>query len=158
MIVGMNNVVENLKNRGLSYDTIGAVCGETYTNVCNYAVDAGTLPESAIDKLKRLDAALESTGRENVGSLFEMHILLSPVEEGNTAWLYLYEMWANGVVSDEELVAIIAGIDKGYLMVDLVVDFTGGPEHALEEISNLRHAEPSDYLGFRKLLPSLVGA
>lgn len=157
-MINMTNVVENLKARSISYDIIGIVCGESYPNVCNYADGVGDLPESAVEKLQRLVSALDEAGRGDVGNVFEKHIFVSRTEDNEEAWIYLYELWANGVISDGELSTLIRENDGVFGLVDLAVTYTGNDKHPMEDedVEGLRHAEPSDFSGFRNVLQDKV--
>lgn len=145
----MTNIVETLKEIGLSYDIIGVVCGESYSVTCNYASGVGTIPESAIDKLKRLRVALESVDREDVASLFENHVLMVDFPGEGTAWTYLYELWANGIISDEELSDYLSGLGKEFGIAELAQEVSGEAAISLEAIPALWEASPTEYLGFR---------
>lgn len=158
----MTNVVANLRELGISYDVIGEVCGESYTNVSNYAMDAGDLPQSVIDKLRRAEAALNKCQNLNddltVGHVFESHIVLTETDDGK-AWLYLYEMWGNGLISDEELTSFVQVIMNEnqplYRLYDMAMEFAGSATVAVEHIPHVHHAEPSEYMDFRKTLSTL---
>lgn len=151
----MTNVVANLRDLGISYGVIGEVCGESYTNISNYALRTGDLPQSAIDKLRRAESALAECTGKGVGEIFESHIILTDLEDGGTAWLYLHEMWGNGLISDEELCESINRVgDDVYRLENLARDYAGNTEVSVEDIPSIHHAEPREFMDFRKSLLS----
>ncbi len=154
----MTNVVNNLREKGLSYDLISEVCGENYSSICNFAADTGHLPEFAVDKLKRLDIALNASTKENAGSIFEKHWILKSFEGEGTAATSLSTLWANGIISDEELTDVINSTDSEVRIEDIALQYADDATIPLDEITGFWVASPPDYLEFRKLLPELIKA
>lgn len=154
----MINVVNNLREKGLSYDLISDVCGENYSSICNYAADTGKLPESTTDKLKRLDDSLANTTKENAGSIFEKHWILKSFEGEGTAATSLSTLWANGIISDEELINVIDSVENELRIEDIALEYAGDPTIPLEEIEEFWVATPPDYMEFRKILPELINS
>lgn len=146
----MRNVAQNLRTNGLSYDVIAASCGESFVNILNYADAQGDLPDSALDKLRRLDDALNHVaGRDpkEVTDIFENHVVTS-THKDTTVWLYLYEIWAFGLVSDEGLTAYIESVSTPRRLEDLAVEATGETGVAMDELPSMEHAAPSQFRAF----------
>lgn len=139
----MTNVVEKLREEGVSFDILGVVSGESYTNISNYANGLADVPDAVLAKLKRLQVIIGDTGK---AELFEKHAILHPDEE---KWLFLHEIWAYGVISDEELSATLMRNDEANTIEKLAVTLTGDEKAPVDD---LYHGAPSDALQFRELL------
>lgn len=150
----MTNVVKNLRATGISYDIIAEVCGETesYTSIRNYADETGDLPESVLDKLKRLQDVVNNAQEvnEQAGVVFEKHVVTTESDKSGKVWAHLYELWMNGIISDEDLTLALSGVRKEYDITDLVKDFSDHEETPVEDLEDIVKAEPRDYMAFHK--------
>lgn len=151
------NTIQLLKKHGMSFEVIAEVGAIPYSVVINIADGADLhklIATSAHDKLKRLENVLaNATPLDNIksGDFFEKHMLLRPLEDGKTEWVFLYTLWGSGIISDDELAKIVETPILSEVMV--AKQFTNGdPDFALEDIVKLREAEPSSYMEYRKTI------
>lgn len=151
------NTIQLLKKHGMSFEVIAEVGAVPYSAVVNIFDGADLhklIPSSAHDKLRRLENVLGNvTPPDNVksGDFFEKHMLLREIEDGKTEWVFLYTLWGNGIISDDELAKIMKSPILSEVMV--VKNFTNGDaDFALQDIVKLREAEPSSYMEYRKTI------
>lgn len=138
------NIIQSLKNNGMSLDVIAEAGAISYAVVANSAEGDDLkdhVPDYTFDKLKRLEEVISNVKPINgikSGDFFEKHILTQDSDNGVTEWINLSTLWSNGIISDEELAQMMK--NPLNTMDRMIKKFEDG---------SLEKAEPCSYMNFR---------
>lgn len=125
----MSTIVAELLAEGMSYSTLAKICQLTVIDIRKARKDDSVLSDEAVEKFERLiryyAVFRESNQSPDIdpAAFFEDHIYLCTDKDDNLCWAYVHELWSNGLMDDDLLVADAWATNIFYGMDELLIDY-----------------------------------